>query len=478
MALLIGNRNFRWVPMLGLVLLTGCRSAPQPDLEAIYGEAARNIGADRNPVIVIPGILGSKLEEPSLKKPVWGAFTYGAADPDTAEGARLVALPMERGVPLDQLVDTVAPTTVLDRLTLDTAIVVRGLEISAYDEILLTLAAGAYRDSMMGESGAVDYGDTHYTCFQYAYDWRRDVSEQAVVLHNLVQQAREAAQQGYGLDEPPKVDIVAHSMGGLVARYYLRYGTQPLPEDGSLPKLTWEGAKYIDQLVLIGTPSGGSVLALKQLIEGVKYVSLITPTYDPAVLGTMPSIYQLLTRVRHSTVVNAETGAPIDLMDPAVWERFGWGLADPGEDRTLRQLLPDVESKDERRAIALDHLQKCLKRAEQFHAALDVPASPPAGTAIHLIAGDAEDTPAVLSVDPQTGRARVAATAPGDDTVTRTSALMDERTGGPYQPRLRSPVDWQTVRFIPATHLGLTSDPAFSNNVLYLLLEQPGLQSP
>lgn len=468
----------RLIPLVLLILgsatLVGCKSEPAPDLEAIYGEAARNIGADRNPVIVIPGILGSKLEEPTLKTPVWGAFTYGAADADTAAGARLIGLPMEMGVPLDQLVDTVAPTVVLDRLTLDAAVVIRGLEISAYDEILMTLAAGAYRDKTLGQAGAVDYGDDHFTCFQYAYDWRRDIAEQAVVLHNQVLSARQDSQAGYGLDALPKVDIVAHSMGGLVARYYLRYGTQPLADDGSLPELTWAGAEYIDQLILIGTPSGGSALSLKQLVEGVNYVSLITPTYDPALLGTMPSIYQLLPRVRHGAVVDEVTGEPIDFMDPKIWEQYGWGLADPREDATLRQLLPEAADRAERRAIALDHLAKCLQRAEQFHRALDMPGAPPAGTTeIHLIAGDAQPTPAVLSVDPATGKLKIAVTAPGDDTVTRGSALMDERTGGPYKPRLRSPVPWASVRFIPATHLGLTSDPAFSDNVLYLLLERP-----
>ena len=308
------------------LLLSGCLSEPRADLGAIYDVPAQNIGAERAPVIVIPGILGSKLEDPAIETPVWGAFTYGAADPDTVEGARLVALPMEQGVPLSQLVDNVAPTTVLDNVEIDLALVVRGLEIEAYDEIITTLAAGAYRDETieLATGGPVNQ-EGHFTCFQYAYDWRRDISEQAVVLHNRVLSAQQAAQEGFDLDEPPRVDVVAHSMGGLVLRYYLRYGTQPLPDDGSLPELTWAGARNVGCAIIIGTPNAGSVLSLKQLIEGVNYVSLITPTYRPAVLGSMPSIYQLLPRVRHNRVVNADTGEPIDFMDPEVWRRYGWG---------------------------------------------------------------------------------------------------------------------------------------------------------
>ena len=84
-------------PLVCVLLLAACRSEPRPDLGAIYDEAAQQIGPQRNPVIVIPGILGSKLEEPGMKTPVWGAFTYGAADPDYPAGARLVALPMAKG---------------------------------------------------------------------------------------------------------------------------------------------------------------------------------------------------------------------------------------------------------------------------------------------------------------------------------------------------------------------------------------------
>jgi len=126
------------------VWLSACVSKPQADLAAIYDVPAQNIGSQRNPVIVIPGILGSKLEDPMVQTPVWGAFTYGAADPDYPDGARLVALPMQPGLPLSQLVDNVAPTTVLDSVEIDVALLVRGLEIDAYDEIIRTLAAGAY----------------------------------------------------------------------------------------------------------------------------------------------------------------------------------------------------------------------------------------------------------------------------------------------------------------------------------------------
>jgi triacylglycerol esterase/lipase EstA (alpha/beta hydrolase family) len=61
-------------------------------------------------------------------------------------------------------------------------------------------------------------------------------------------------------DHDVKFDIVAHSMGGLVARYYLRYGTQDLPPDGSLPELTWAGAQYVDNLIMVGplTPAPSS----------------------------------------------------------------------------------------------------------------------------------------------------------------------------------------------------------------------------
>ncbi|MBX2850377.1 MAG: hypothetical protein KTR15_01375 [Phycisphaeraceae bacterium] len=460
--------------LLGFSLLTACRSEPRPDLGAIYDEPAQKIGAQRNPVIVIPGILGSRLEEPGMKTPVWGAFTYGAADPDYPDGARLVALPMEMGKPLSELKDTVVPTTVLDSVEIDVALLVRGLEIDAYDEIIKTLAAGSYRDETieLAMSGPVNQGE-HFTCFQYAYDWRRDISEQAVILHERVLHAQRSAQEGFKLDAPPKIDIVAHSMGGLVLRYYLRYGTQPLPEDGSLPELNWAGAKHVERAIIIGTPSAGSVLSLTQLVEGVNYVGLITPTYRPAVLGSMPSIYQLLPRVRHQRVVDEQTGEPIDFLDAEVWKQYGWGLADPDDARTRRWLLPDTKDAAERDAIAYEHLQKCLARAKQTFEALDRPAdSKPEHLRMVLYAGDVDATADVISVSAE-GKLKIKSTAPGDGTVTRASTLMDERVGNAYQPRVQSPIRWDHVQFIPADHIGLTSDPSFSNNVLYELLERP-----
>ncbi|MEM6507144.1 MAG: hypothetical protein AAF711_17025, partial [Planctomycetota bacterium] len=266
--------------------------------------------------------------------------------------------------------------------------------------------------------------------------------------------------------------VVAHSMGGLVLRYYLRYGTQALPDDGSLPGLNWAGAEHIERAIIIGTPNAGSVLSLKQLVEGVNYVGLITPTYRPAVLGSMPSIYQLLPRVRHGRVVDEVTGEPIDFFDAEVWRRYGWGLADPGDARTRRWLLPDAADDAERDAIAFEHLQKCLARAEQTFRALDRPADPPGHLRLVLYAGDVDETPDILSVDGR-GKIRVKSYTPGDGTVTRASTLMDERVGRGYAPRVRSPVRWDHVQFIPADHIGLTSDPSFSNNVLYELLERP-----
>ncbi len=55
-------------------LLVGCRSSlPVPDLGGIYNRAAKSHDAYRNPVIVMPGILGTRLVDPDSGRLIWGA---------------------------------------------------------------------------------------------------------------------------------------------------------------------------------------------------------------------------------------------------------------------------------------------------------------------------------------------------------------------------------------------------------------------
>jgi hypothetical protein len=114
-----------------------------------------------------------------------------------------------------------------------------------------------------------------------------------------------------------------------------------------------------------------------------------------------------------------------------------------------------------------------LRKARQLHRALDQPAKTPKGLEMHLIAGDAVKTPSVLEADASSGQIRVRETAPGDGTVTRASVLLDERLDGKWTPRLRSPIRWTSVRFLPEDHIGLTDNTPFTDDVLYLLLEKP-----
>ena len=244
-----------------------------------------------------------------------------------------------------------------------------------------------------------------------------------------------------------------------------------LPVDGSLPELTWDGARHVERAVLIATPNAGALQSFHDLLDGTD-IGPFLPTYAPAVLGTMPSVYQLLPRPRHGAWAPAGDGELPDALAPETWERFGWGLADPEQDRILARLLPDL-GPEERRAVALDHQAKCLTRARQFFRAMDRDAAPPAGTELVLVVGDAYATPARVEIDPATGLRGARQTAPGDETVLRSSALMDERLAGNWRPVLVSPVRWSRVLFFFEGHLALTQAPAFIDNLLFLLLEEP-----
>lgn len=461
-----------------MAALAGCAPERAADLKLLYSPAARHHGIDRNPVIVIPGLLGSRLRDPASGRIVWGAFDGNAADPRTEDGARLVALPFSDMMSTPGA--AVAVDGVLDRIRIRVA----GIPIAlrAYAEILSTLGVGGYRDEALGLGGQVDYGDDHFTCFQFAYDWRQDNIVNARRLMAFMREKRAFVQGEYARrfgvrDADVRFDIVAHSMGGLVARYAMLYGDADLPANGTLPPLTWEGARMMGRVIQIATPNGGSLDAFRALVDGRDFGAPIVPSYSPAILGTFPSLYQLLPRLQARPVVVA--GSPevaLDLHDPDVWRRMGWGIAKPGIDQDLATLMPDVRDAAERRRIATALQARLLQRARAFAAAMDRPVTAPPGVELMIVAGDAMPTTDRMSANAETGALRQASTAPGDGLVLRDSALRDVRQGqdpARRTPGVSSPMDFRRALFLPREHLEVTRDPTFRNNILFWLLEEP-----
>ena len=461
--------------ILFLLNLVGCISPQQgPDLSVLYNKSARYHNPDRNPIIVIPGILGSRLSYTPKGSVAWGAFESGAADPSDPDGARIIALPIGKQNKLSEMLDDVEPTGVLEKLRLTLGGI--SLNIQAYAGILNTLGAGGYRDESLGMAGEVDYGDNHFTCFQFAYDWRRDNIENARLLHDFIQKKRDYVRQQYkqrfSIDKKDiKFDIAAHSMGGLITRYFLMYGAQDLPDDGSLPELNWSGAKLVERVILVGTPNSGSASTFLNLIQGEQLAPLL-PYYPPALLGTFPSVYQLLPRPRHKAVVwDGDNQQPIDFFDAEVWERMGWGLLSPKQQPVLKILMPEISDESERIKQAQHYLHLVLARAKHFQQALDRPAITPKGLSLFLVAGDATDTIRTISINSTDGSQEILATGFGDETVLRASTLADERMTGDWKPQVQSPIDFRTIFFLPYNHLELTQNKIFRDNVLFWLLD-------
>ncbi|RKY22200.1 MAG: hypothetical protein DRQ55_01845 [Planctomycetota bacterium] len=404
-------------------------------------------------MVVVPGLLGSRLVVPGTGRSVWGDFEQGASDPRTVEGAGLFAFPMQLGVPLHRL----QPSTDVD----GTVGMVKGriagvpVRVRVYSDVLSSLGVASYGGSF-GAGPRADAG-AGSMAFEFAYDFRRSIDELACRLAAFLRQASRFVQLQRGNHDPVRFDLVAHSQGGLVLRYLLRYGGRLLPLDG-LPEPSWEGAELVETAVIVGTPSGGAALAFERLLGGVPGNPLHRP-YGPVLMSSFPSGYQLLPRVRHDPVQPLR-GHTSDPLDPDFFIARDVGLVSSRLDADLARVLPGVEGVAARRDVAEDHLRKCLARAAAFQAAMDCPMPPPPPhLKLHLFLGDAHPTAARVAIPVGENSVQVLDQAPGDGTVLRRSALLDEQGDGSDLERVVSPIRWRSVTTLRRGHVALIGDP-------------------
>jgi pimeloyl-ACP methyl ester carboxylesterase len=138
----------------------------------------------------------------------------------------------------------------------------------------------------------------------FAYDWRLSNRYNARQLKQTVEPVLERWRAA-GHHDARQV-LICHSMGGLIARWYLDR------EDG---------AALTKTLITIGTPHRGAAKAVGQLVNGVR------PSLGPiahrltTVARSLPSIYQLLPAYRcvdHDRVLRPIIENPLPNMDTAM----------------------------------------------------------------------------------------------------------------------------------------------------------------
>ena len=204
-------------------------------------------------VIVVPGIMGSQL---GLQRPPPLPHDILWIDPIDIQFGRLASL----------------------RLPAAARVVPLGVVLFSYLRLKLSLRAHGF---------AVQF---------YDYDWRLPVAQLGAALARHLHAAAGT-----------RVALVAHSMGGLLARAAL-----------ALP-----GTSHVERVVLLGTPNCGSFAAVQALRGTYAVVRKLARIATEAsaesltteVFSSFPSLYDLLPW--------GDRGAGDDLFDPACWPASG-----------------------------------------------------------------------------------------------------------------------------------------------------------
>lgn len=399
------------------------------------------------PVIIIPGVSGSELVSPKANEKAWFSIKRHKTDD--------LRLPMT------------SPLLRNNRDTLRAGDIIREVElrvlpdVEVYKSLLDALKARGYTEAAWDDPRASD------VFYVFPYDWRRDNVETA---HLLI---RKIATAKIKLRKPQlRFDIIAHSMGGLIARYAAMYGLAQPPPANPIP--TWSGAVHINKLMMFGTPNEGSFSAFETLVKGYPIIAERNlPFVDdlrPEDVFTSPAAFQLLP---HNGTAKFLDGAlkpmSIDIYDPQNWLKYGWtplsdvkflsklkdaaALARSNKKVKPERLKPDASLDDRILANTTSaqvraYLASALRRAKLFHAAVDAQADKtpvqlfayggnckPTLSAVVLVRNDKKEEWDTLfeprSIKNNGGsevkkeQVQAAMFAPGDGRVTQSSLLAD-----------------------------------------------------
>ena len=455
---MVGLRCVWAVMLAGSVV--ACHSDTAPDLSRLY---ASDLGEERTPpVILIPGVLGSRLFDKNKRAEVWPGsplhLLAGSKQDLTLSFDPVTLQPVDDDLEASGLFEEV-------------------LNADFYGAILRTLRqAGGFVPGKLGVQA--DPRVRRY--YVFAYDWRQDNVTTAKRLDALIEQIR----RDYG-DPTLKVNVIAHSMGGLVTRYYLRYGTvDALEGDGAFP-INMAGAEKVGTVVLLGTPNLGSLSSLQSMLLGHR-VGL--RRIEPEVLATMPSVYQLLPHpLTDWSVDPSGKDLDLDLYDVATWKRMQWSVFDPSVIARERARFRVPGEANVHIAALQTYFARNLERARRFiwSVTFEEPSSP---VKFVVFGGDCVLTPARIVIETQAGRSlarlfpedvrhKVSGVdysrlmlEPGDGEVTKPSLLAREALN-PVAPRndaLFFPLAY--AFFLCENHERLTGNINFQDNLLNVLL--------
>lgn len=221
---------------------------------ALAGNTVSVVPSGRRPVILIPGIMGSRLakREGNTLRNLWlGGFDPTLRNINHLELKNNVENPNEYR---DISQRPVVATEILRNLSIEGGSIPK---TDVYDRLISYLISKGYTEYNVNNPdgtpnpnkrtiGGCDTSQVGADLFVFPYDWRNSNWTSARDLFEYVQCIRTIRK-----DPALKVDIVAHSMGGLVARRYI------LSHPGN-----------VDRMVTLGTPWLGAPKFLNTLEFG------------------------------------------------------------------------------------------------------------------------------------------------------------------------------------------------------------------